>query len=135
MGNLFEGVKRNLAHRNLLRGYLLRVPIGQKVALACGMKPLTDSEILERSEPAQRPILQEYGFHRQTPLWYYVLAEAAHRGSLGPVGSTIVGETLIGLVRWTEDSILTQPNWKPTLGIQPGEFSLRDLFSLAGSWN
>jgi hypothetical protein len=39
---------------------------------------------------------------RRTPLWYYILAEAAilrNGQSLGPAGSTIVAKVLVGLVR------------------------------------
>ena len=73
-------------------------------------------------------------FSERTPLWYYVLAEAAHRMSsvLGPVGSTIVSEVLIGLVRNSKDSILRKRNWTPTLGTMHGRFTLRDLLKLGG---
>jgi hypothetical protein len=43
---------------------------------------------------------------QRTPLWYYILAEAAVLGGsqhLGPVGSTIVAEVLVGLVRRSPD--------------------------------
>ena len=39
---------------------------------------------------------------RRTPLWYYIFAEAAilrNGQSLGTVGSTIVAEVLVGLIR------------------------------------
>ena len=69
----------------------------------------------------------------RTPLWYYILAEAAAAGAdrLGPVGSTIVAEVLIGLIRGGKDSILRERNWQPTLGTTPGRFELRDLLELA----
>jgi hypothetical protein len=51
---------------------------------------------------------------------------------LGPVGSTIVAEVLIGLVHNSKDSILRQRNWQPTLGSTPGRFTLRDLLRLGG---
>jgi hypothetical protein len=50
------------------------------------------------------------------------------------VGKTIVAETLIGLIRWTDNSILQQPGWKPTLGKYEGLFTLKDFFQLAGVW-
>jgi nucleoid-associated protein YgaU len=75
-------------------------------------------------------------------LWFYVLAEAAHRNAepghsddhrLGPVGSTIVAEVFIGLVRRSEDSILSTPGWTPSLPAKnPGEFDLADLLRFAG---
>lgn len=134
-GTDLKGAKRTLAVRNLLRGYLLRVPTGQRVAQACGFTPMTPQQILDASTPAQRDVLAKYNFHKDTPLWYYVLAEAARRTSLGPVGSTIIGEVLIGLIRWTDDSILCEPNWKPTLGSSKTHFTLRDLFQLADVWS
>src|SRR5205085_11084057 len=50
---------------------------------------------------------------------------------LGPVGSTIVAEVLIGLIRGGKDSILRQKDWQPTLGTTPGRFDLSDLLKLA----
>jgi hypothetical protein len=53
--------------------------------------------------------LQAGGFLTRTPLWYYILAKPTHGGShhLGPVGSTIVSEVLIGLARRSKEPILT----------------------------
>lgn len=51
---------------------------------------------------------------------------------MGPVGSTIVAEVLIGLIRDSKDSILRKQNWKPVLGTTPGRFTLRDLLRLGG---
>ncbi|MFI7542865.1 LysM peptidoglycan-binding domain-containing protein [Actinoplanes sp. NPDC049599] len=76
------------------------------------------------------------GFVTRTPLWYYLLAEAAHHHGgdrLGPVGSTIVAEVLVGLVRRSEDSILKLPGWTPSLpAAEPGTFELADLLRFAG---
>lgn len=64
------------------------------------------------------------------------LAEAQVLGNgehLGPVGSTIVAEVLIGLVRRSSNSILQQDGWTPSLpGAQPGTFTLPDLLRFAG---
>ena len=79
-------------------------------------------------------VLQSSGFLTRTPLWYYLLAEAKHHGGqrLGPVGSTIVAEVLIGLVRRSDDSILRTPGWTPTLpAATPGQFNLADLLRFA----
>lgn len=124
-----------LAVRNLLRGYLLRIPTGQAVANALGVTPLTADEIKAAAASTdQANILTESGFDTRTPLWYYVLAEAAHAGGnhLGAVGSTIVAEVLIGLIRRSEDSVLADSSFKPTLGAQPGKFEIADLLVLAG---
>jgi hypothetical protein len=81
-------------------------------------------------------VLQDSGFAERTPLWYYLLAEATHHGGgqhLGPVGSTIVAEVLVGLVRRSDDSILRSPGWTPSLpSATPGRFELADLLRFAG---
>ena len=54
-------------------------------------------------------MLTDGGFETATPLWYYVLKEAevlANGNSLGPVGSRIVAETLIGQLRADPQSFL-----------------------------
>jgi hypothetical protein len=123
-----------LSVRNLLRGYMLRVPTGQAAAIKLGLQPMTAREIEMAVGQEQAQILRETGFSNRTPLWYYILAESANHlpDHLGPVGSTIVAEVLIELVRRSEDSILSQKNWRPTLGAVPGRFTLRDLLRLAG---
>jgi nucleoid-associated protein YgaU len=126
-----------LAVRNLLRGYRLRLPTGQAVAEHIGAQVLTKDELLAAAGSAdQRIALEAGGFQFRTPLWYYTLAEAKHfhnGAHLGPVGSTLVAEVLIGLVRRSTDSILTQPGWTPSLpSARPGTFELADLLRLAG---
>ena len=122
--------------RNLLRGYMLRLPTGQAVASALDLPVMTPEAI----EAVAGSVSQEQlaavragDFAGRTPLWYYILAEAAAEdsGRLGPLGSTIVAEVLIGLVRGSKDSILRKRNWKPHLGKIPGRFSLGDLLTLA----
>ena len=58
-----EKDKRRLAVRNLLRGYLLRMPTGQALAGALGLTPLTASEVeAAASSPEQVAALQAGGF-------------------------------------------------------------------------
>ena len=130
--------ERNLATRNLLRGYILNMPTGQAVAKALksdGITPMTDDEMRSvTQENNQYELLKETDFLQRTPLWFYILAEAAFysRGyHLGPVGSTIVAEVLIGVLRNSTDSILSEEDWRPTLGETPGKFDLDDLLKLA----
>ena len=91
---------KRLAVRNLLRGYLLRMPTGQALAKAFGISRLSAGALeaaADSSEQAQ--ILRESGFNKRTPLWYYLLAEANAKAAgkhLGPVGSTLSR----GGVRW-----------------------------------
>lgn len=127
-----------LAVRNLLRGYRLRLPTGQAVAEHLGARVLTKDEVLAAAGNAdQRAALEAGGFETRTPLWFYVLAEAKALGNdgahLGPVGSTLVAEVLVGLVRRSTDSILAQPGWTPSLpSAEPGQFELADILRLAG---
>ena len=121
----------------LLRGYMLRLPTGQAVASALNLPALTPQDIEQVAQSVsdeQLAAVRDGEFLERTPLWYYILAEAtaASSGHLGPVGSTIVAEVLIGLVRGSKDSILRQTHWKPTLGPTPDCFTLPDLFELGG---
>lgn len=133
-----------LAVMDLLRGYMLKLPTGQAVAEKLNLpqdQRLTAGEIKAVAEQAnneQAELLDNSEFSTRTPLWYYVLAEAAHfnKGNrLGPVGSTLVAEVLIGLVRRSPASILGSPGsiptWKP-MDTPTGEFKLRDLLEFAG---
>jgi hypothetical protein len=121
--------------RNLLRGYGLRMPTGQAVANHLGLPALTAAQLkAAAASTTQASVLQNTGFLTRTPLWYYLLAEAKHHGGhrLGPVGSTIVAEVLIGLVRRSDDSILRTAGWTPTLpAATPGRFELADLLRFA----
>jgi hypothetical protein len=138
-----QGLGAMLAVRNLLRGYRLRMPTGQAVAKAMQLTPLTPAQLeavaAKVTPPAggesQVDVLRSTGFNKRTPLWYYILAEAAHHTSgksLGPVGSTIIAEVLIGLIRRSEDSILRTKNWKPSLpSAKKNDFTLEDLLRLA----
>ena len=129
-------IKRGLAALDLLRGYLLRLPTGQAVAKALKLPEVSAAQIetvAEQVNPQQKAILNQSGMSSRTPLWFYILAEAAHFKNglcLGPVGSAIVAGVLIELVRRSADSILNEPNWVPTLG--NGHFDLAKLFQLAG---
>ena len=130
----------SLAVRDLLRGYILRMPTGQAVARVLGCQVMTAKEIEEvATSPEQKQILQnpKTDFSNRTPLWFYILAEAAHDKAglrLGPVGSSLVAAVLVGMLRRSKDSYLRTKDWlpDPTLCQTPGEFYLADLFRLAG---
>ncbi len=136
--------RARLAVRNLLRGYLLRLPTGQAVVRALRQKlsGVRDIPVLganriwnAAASADQVGVLENAGYLNRTPLWYYILAEAAileNGQRLGPVGSTIVAEVLVGLVRRSENSILRTNNWQPSLpSAQPGTFTLADLLRVA----
>lgn len=102
-------VLKHLARSNLLRGYNLSIPTGQAMADGFGVKPLTPEEMVLREHPDIVRVLEAHKFHKRTPLWYYVLREAAvqQRGKrLGELGSRLVCETIIGLLKQDPNSYL-----------------------------
>ena len=80
---------------------------GEEVATLIGETPLTPDKLGAGS-----------AFTGKTPLWYYILKEAEleDKGKLGKVGSTIVAETMVGLIRFSDFSILAPPEWHPLFG-------------------
>jgi len=112
---------RSLAVRDLLRGDTTGLPSGEAVAQRLGVEPLTADE-LDQTWPGG------------TPLWFYILKEAEHRGGgdrLGPVGGQIVAEVLIGLLRADPASYLSlEPDWQPSLPAAGSDFDLGDLLTL-----
>lgn len=100
---------RSLAQRNLRRSYVLNLPTAQTVAAqlddaGIDVRALTTAEITASPGGAA---IHDKGYETQTPLWFYVLAEAQARGNgvrLGPVGSVIVAETLVGLIATDPES-------------------------------
>jgi hypothetical protein len=132
VGIPIPSIMGRLAARNLLRGYLLGLPTGQAVAARIGVPRLSEAEILAAVPASNRARFTAAGFHVGTPLWFYVLAEAAAPGPdgnhLGNVGSTIVAETLWNHVRFAEDSVLANPPSRAEL--DTGEFTLRGLIRI-----
>jgi hypothetical protein len=143
----------NLAQRNLLRGWRMRLPTGQDVARAMGLEPLKDPEILigqfTGEEGAIKGSLVDVAgpaFADNCPLWTYVLAEtvettvrlqttkgerAFQARQLGPVGGRIVAETFVGLLTGDSSSYLSQnPLWTPSQA-QGGVFGLREFVAAA----
>jgi hypothetical protein len=140
----------SLAARNLLRGWRLGLPSGQRVAHRMGVVPLTDENILIGKAVDTNPDLSSIlavspVFRHNCPLWTYVLAEAIQHKEpvkipvnenvtintprLGPVGGRIVMEVFLGLMFNDKQSLLTlQPNWQPPTG---PEYRLKDFVRYA----
>jgi hypothetical protein len=112
---------KRLAVRNLLRGYRLAVPTGQAVASALAIRPLSSVQMLAGDQRVADALI-DGGFVRETPLWFYVLKEAELGGGerLGPLGSRIVCETIIGQLRADAGSYLNRPEgvWSPADGVR-----------------
>jgi hypothetical protein len=113
---------RNLATRNLLRGYLLSIPTGQAMADAMGVKKLTEAELKQGNTDAVNAALEQGGLLEHTPLFYYLLKEAEVRvdgNSLGELGSRIVVETQIGIMRNDKNSFMNaNGGWDPSKGVK-----------------
>jgi len=126
----------DLAARNLLRGWTWQLPSGQTLAASLNLPVLTPDQILadiggQRCKEAD--VVEPFNFHTDTPLWYYILkeSEVLHQGqTLGPLGSTILAEVFVGLLRADSESYLSaDPAWTPTLpGATVGHFTMADLF-------
>jgi len=121
-GTLDDQDFESLAVRDLQRGVATGLPSGEAVATFVGETPLGREDIG----------LSEFGWSGETPLWYYLLkeAEVCEEGErLGPVGSLIVGEVLLGIVDGDPESFRSvDPSWRPTLPSRTrGRFGLADL--------
>lgn len=124
---------RALAQRNLLRGLQLGLPSGQDAARALGIAPLSPQQVQQGPDG---DLVKKLGLHVASPLWYYILKEAqVLRGGqwLGPLGSRIVAEVFVGLLRSDPHSFLRlDPAWRPGPPIARawGRFQMADLIQL-----
>lgn len=119
---------KQLARRNLRRGYNLKLPTGQalhkhlKQIGAVTSNPVADVSTLFNTKPALKNFLtgSQSKFHQRTPLWFYILAEAEAAGGnrLGEVGSWLVAATFIGILLADPDSALSK-------GFTPSQSPLR----------
>jgi hypothetical protein len=75
----FSGLMAILAARNLRRGLSLGLPSGQGMAKFLGIAPLTVAQLTSGLPAAEVDVLNSSGglLLKKTPLWYYVLREAA----------------------------------------------------------
>jgi Animal haem peroxidase len=120
-GAVEEEAYRSLAARDLERGQGTGLPSGESVVRLIGAEVLTPEQVG----------IAEFGWRGETPLWLYILREAAvRRGGdrLGEVGSRIVAEVLVGIISADPESYLSlDPGWLPTLPRRGERFGLRDL--------
>lgn len=119
-GMSLQALMKHLAKRNLRRGFLLQIPTGQAMAAQAGLRPLSEEELLR--DPIGERVAISAALHsdggfllRHTPLWFYILKEAEVREGglhLGELGSRLVVETLIGIMRNSSHSVLAS-GWAP----------------------
>jgi Animal haem peroxidase len=112
----------SLANRDLQRGQTVGLASGEAIAREMGVEPLSADQIG----------LAEMGWEHETPLWIYVLKEAAALEGgdrLGPVGGRIVAEVLAGIIESDPESFRSvEPSWTPTLPSgEPGRFGIADI--------
>ncbi len=126
---------RSLAFRNLLRGYALGLPSGQRVAEALknkGYKINPKQDLQFNCIPGWPCLDKKYQekLENHTPLFFYLMREAGTIGKgnrLGPVGSAILLE-VFGSMLVHCDSFIKHDEWKPDPCInKEGDFTLADL--------
>jgi len=119
--------EHSLAYRDLERGLSCGLPSGEAVARLIGVRPL----------PKDALGLHSLGWDGDTPLWFYILREAEIQCDgerLGDVGGRIVAEVLLGLLEGDPHAYRSvDPQWHPTLGANPGEFTMADLLTFSGA--
>lgn len=133
------GIMAVLATRNLRRGLALGLPSGQGMANAFGIAPMTAAQLTSGLPAAEVNLLNSNSglLLKKTPLWYYVLREAAVLGGgsqLGPVGGRIVAETFVRILKRDAASYLNVPGgFTPILpSTTAGDFTAADLVRFAG---
>jgi hypothetical protein len=133
------GMMAILATRNLRRGLALGLPSGQGMANSFGIAPMTTAQLTSGLPAAEVAVLNSNGglLLNKTPLWYYVLREAAVLGGgnqLGPVGGRIVAETFVRILKRDAASYLNVPGaFTPMLpSASAGDFTVADLVRFAG---
>jgi hypothetical protein len=111
-----------LPETTLKRGSAIRLPCGEEFASKFGLDVLNPSQLFPGYEE-----FYERALNRRTPLWYYILQEAAAEKpeparapshlptqKLGTIGSRIVAETLYQLLTADSQSFLyAAPAWTP----------------------
>ena len=135
---------KHLARRNLRRSYRLSVPTAQACfdALNTGhytyLERLSDDQLTSGAAGAALAVA---GLTEATPLWFYILKEAEEAGGgqhLGPLGSVLVADTLVGLVVNDPDSYwhggADGAPWSPQDADLPGGSieTMADLLRFAG---
>jgi len=126
-----------LAVRNLLRGLVLGLPSGQATATQLGVPKLTAAELTAGLGADEVAVLRKKSglLLKKTPLWYYLLREAAVKSggeTLGPLGAKIVAETFVRILRRDALSLLNV-SFAPSLPrSNPATFTFADLVGVAG---
>jgi hypothetical protein len=125
-----------LPQMTLLRGSRIGLPSGQEACRAASMQPLAGAQV--GFDDDGNEFFRNRGMHERTPLWYYLLREAEvlgirrfHGGEcLGPLGSRIVAEVLLGVLKVDPQHYLNlDPSWRPLTVVFGGSRAGRRLDS------
>jgi hypothetical protein len=122
----------NLPHRNLIRSRQVGLCSGEALAKFYCIPPMAPEQIepdaskRDLYEQNERP--QPGEAHKfETPLWYYILREAEltngpgpNASKLGPLGSRLVAEVVVGAIAYAPLSVAKELSWKSTI---PGALS------------
>ena len=127
LANALKGHRLLLPALTLLRGSKMRLATGEAFARAFGYEPLPASAIA--ATDADAAFFDGPAMRGRTPLWYYILREAAVENALEPevsvgsplriqklgtIGSRLVAEVLLQVLHADADSILNGGRaWKP----------------------
>lgn len=134
-----SGAMAHLARRNLRRGYRLNIPTAQGclnslAAMGIDLPTLTEDQLLEGHTSSA---VEAGSFHTATPLWFYILKEAEilnNGDSLGPLGTTLIADTLLGLLKHTPRSYVNEApggeQWTPATSVRPDEVEIVDMASM-----
>jgi hypothetical protein len=120
------GDVKSLATRNLLRGQAFRLPCGELIAQLCERPESEIDQVTSHAAQLATDAGHAGGFAGGTPLWLYILVEAAEIGretspnnfergeGLGPIGGRIIAETMIGLMELDTGAYLGRDrSWSP----------------------
>ncbi len=136
----FNDVRRNLAFRNLTRAKMVKLATGQQMAnflknKGVNLTKLTKPQIRDGNNGADLSDLtqaQRQAVLTNTPLWFYVLREAElNGGKMSGVGARIVAETFHRAIEGSDNSIVRDPSFAPSLGPSSTKFRMVDLLFFA----
>lgn len=138
-----KGGRLKLPEMTLIRGSNACLPSGEEFAKHFRFEPLHHKRI--HALPEDEPFFKQAGIRGRTPLWYYLLREAAVEEQaepatdadsepiqkLGRIGSRIVAETLYQVLAADRDSIFNAgKNWQPPIIELPASRQLSRLRSM-----
>jgi hypothetical protein len=132
-GGRVSSIERNLAYRTLRNGATQRLSTGQQMAKHFQEAPINAEMLIAGKDGVVADdVLLNTQLFKETPLWFYILREAEiNDGRLGKVGSRIVAETFHRAIEGSRVSIFTDSTWRPSLGPNPGRFTMADLLFYA----